>query len=363
MKEIPITGESLEHTKQTADSETIRSDSQISNNLELGAGMAGDINFELVYTDFIDLITAVMRDTATVASVTSTAISFDAATQQIKAAANPFTAAAGFAPYIWLDISGAYNDENNGLFRCTVRADGALTVANGASALVAESVGASVTVKATYLRNGTTDSSFLLEKQFLDIGKYVYYPGCVVGGMTLNINALDIVKGSFNIQGQQGIAMDSTIAASVADASTDEQVTASANVGMILVDGVALAVPLRAITLTVDNGLRTRPWITSKFTSNFGRGSFKVSGTIEAYFEDHTLYNKLIDHTPAVLSWKITDVDGNVFIFTVPKAYFNAGSPNTDGRNNDYVLPLNFDAPLNSATGYGFSLQIDMIAA
>lgn len=363
MTEVPFSGDTLAHTKQTTNTNTIRSDAQVNANLELGAQMSGDLNFELIYSDYETLIKGLMRDTFTTATVTGATISFDAASQEIRDSGSGFTTAAGYTAQMWIKVSGAYNSENNGFFRVTTRADGALTVANGASSIVDEAAGETVTVAGKYVRNGTTNYSFLIEKQFLDVTKYVYYPGCVVGSLALTTTALEIVNGTFGLQGKQGVAMDSSVSGSVTDASTNEQVTASANVGTILLDGASLSVPLRSIVLNVDNGLRTRPQVGSKFTNNFGRGRFTTSGTVEAYFEDHTLYNKLIDHTSVMLSWRVTDVDGNVIIFTVPKVYFNEGSPNAPGPDDDIILPLNFDAPVNKATGYNFTLQIDVLAA
>lgn len=363
MAELPFSGDTLAHAKQTTNTNTIRSDAQVNANLELGAQMAGDINFELIYSDYETLIKGLMRSPFTTAGVTAGTISFDAATQEIRDSGSGFTTAAGFAVNMWIRVSGAYNSENNGLFRVTTRTDGALTLANGAASIVDEAAGETVTVAGKYVRNGTTNYSFLIEKQFLDVTKYVYYTGCVVGTLALTTTALEVVNGTFGLQGKQGVAMDSTVAGSVTDASTNEQVTASANVGSILIDNVETTIPLRSIAANVDNGLRPRPQVGSKYSSNFGRGSFTVSGTVEAYFEDHTLYNKLIDHTAVELSWRVTDVDGNVIIFTIPEVYLNEGSPNAPGPNDDIILPLNFDAVVNKDTGYDFTLQIDVLSA
>lgn len=363
MAELPFSGDTLAHTKTTSNTNTIRADAQVNANLELGAQMAGDLNFELIYSDYEAVLKGLMRNPFTSASVTGTTISFDNATQEIRDSGSGFTTAAGYTENMWIKVSGAYNSANNGFFRVTTRTDGALTVANGAASIVDEAAGETVTVAGNYMRNGTTNYSFLLEKQFLDVLKYVYYPGCVIGSMNLTTTALEILNGSFGIQGKQGVAMDSSIAGSVSDASTNEQVTASANVGSILLDNTALTVPIRSIVANVDNGLRTRPQVGTKFTNNFGRGRFTVSGTLEAYFEDHTLYNKLIDHTSVMLSWRVTDVDGNAIIFTVPKVFLNEGSPNASGPDDDIILPLNFDAPVNKASGYGFTFQIDALAA
>lgn len=358
MTEVPRASGSPDHTKETSNTATIRSDSQVNANVELGAGALGDVGFELIYEDYDLLFKGVMRNVFTTATVTLTTISFDAASQEVRDSASGFTTAAGYIVNSWVKISGAYNSVNNGLFRVTTRTDGALTLANGAAAVIDESAGETITVIQRYMRNSTNNYSFLMEKQFLDITKYIYYPGAVIGTMNLVTNARAIITGTFGTQAKQGIPLDSSISGSIVDATGNDQVTASANVGSILLDGATLAVPIRNITLNADNGLRERPQVGTKYTNDFGRGQFTVSGTVEAYFEDHTLYNKLVDHTAVMLSWRVTDVDGNVNIFTVPKVYFNSGAPDTPGVNTDIPLNMNFDAPVNKATGYGFTLEI-----
>ena len=361
MEEIPFSGESLAHIKQTTNTDTIRKDAQVNANLELGASGGGAINYELIFGDYDKLIEGALRSSFVTASVTAASVSFDAATQQIRDSGDGFTELAGFTRNMWVNVKDAYNAENNGLFRVTGRADGALTVANGASSLVDEAAGTPFTVAGKYIRNGVEKHSYLIQKGFTDITKYIYYPGCVVGGMTLNLNALGILNGVFQIQGKQGVPIDSSIAGSIADASTNEQVTASANVGTILMDNAVIGIPLKGIVSTIDNGLRERPQLGSKYSNGIGRGKFTQSGSVEAYFEDHTLYNKLVDHTPVILTWRVTDIDGNAFVFTIPKVYFNAGSPDASGGEDDVVLPMDFDAPVNKDTGYDYTLQIDAI--
>src|ERR1051326_6564235 len=56
------------------------------------------------------------------------------------------------------------------------------------------------------LSNGTTNRSFLIEKGFLDIGKYLSYRGCVINTFALDISARTIVNLTFGVMGAQGFA-------------------------------------------------------------------------------------------------------------------------------------------------------------
>ena len=95
-----------------------------------------------------------------------------------------------------------------------------------------------------------------------------------------------------------------------------------------------------------------------------------ILGAVDLWFrerskriEDDTLYTKLIDHTAATLSWRVTDADENIIIFTVAEVYFNAGSPDATGPDADVMLPLSYDATVNNATGYDFTMEIATFAA
>lgn len=360
MVAVPFSGGTLGHAKEVRNSVTIRNDAQRSKILEVGASAEGDLNFELIYSDYDTILEHLYRSTFTTNIVTDTSISFDSATQKVLDSGN------GFGDFVvgqWVSIAGAYNSENNGLFRVTDAAAGYLTLANGASSIVDESAGESITVKGRYMRGGTTNKSLLIEKEWSDISKYMYYTGMVVGNMSLNVQALEIINGSFSFMGKRGIPIDSAIHGSTTDATGNSQMTASANVGTILVDNVALTTPIRRISLTVNNNLRARPQVGSKYSAEIGRGEFSVDGEIEAYFEDHTLLNDMVDHTAFALSWRCTDVDGNVMIFTVPECYFLSGNPDTPGQNDDVVLTMPIGANIKTGTNYNYTLQIDAISA
>jgi len=356
------TGESILGTQETTDTNTIEGDGNVSNNLVLSEKGEGAFNFELIQDMYDSHIEGTFRDGFVVISEASTKYGATASTQKFDDSSSDFTAANNFVVGAWIKTSGFYNSENNGLFRITeVDASGAyVVVANGASSLVDETEGESVTIAGNYIRNGVTNKSYLYEGYFSDISKFKYFPGLVFGGMSLNTTFQQILTGSFSVMAQQGVASDTTISGSTVAATTKSQMTASANVTNIMLDNALIPdVCVAALNVTIDNGLRDRGCVGSAYSGDFGRGEFKVSGTFDYFFEDNTFENYKKNHTEIGLSWRATDAAGNVMIFTVPGLYLNNGGPTADAKNQDVTPSMAWDAIGVTVGTDKFTMQID----
>jgi len=358
MTQLRYTGETLAYSKQSGQSEVIRSDRMRDAILELGYSAGGDIKFELAYGSFDTLLSGLFGAAwSTPVNISSSAIAATALTDKFSGAVGIFNSVTVGQ---WIKVAGFYEAANNGIFRVTAKAGDGSDITVDTS-LADEGAGEAVTMKGSYLRNGIVEKSYLIEKRFTDITQYIYFDGMRVGGMTLNIAAKQIINGSFTFSGKEGVASASSVAGSSTAASAAVPMSASANVGTITKDGVALATPLKSITLNVNNNPRAKDRIGSKAAAGIGLGFFEVTGTVEAYFEDLVLYNLLIGHTNLSLSWRCTDVSGNVMVFTIPKLYFMEGDPKAESGNQDVMLPLTF-AAIRNAT-YNCAMQIDIMAA
>lgn len=360
------TGEDILGTKQTVNTATIRSDANRDGVKKVAEGGEGGINFELIYDMYTKHFEGAFRNTFTTISTTASTISADSGTQRFSDSANGFTSGNGYVVGAWVKTSGFYNSENNGLFRIT-EVDGSggyITVANGANSIVDEAAGLSITVAGKYIRNGTTNKSYLLEKAFLDVGTFAYFPGVVFGGFNLSVTALEILTGSFSTMAQQGIPSASTVSGSTNAANENQQMTASANVSNIMINNALVPnLCIQALNVTVDNGLRSRYCVGSEFSKNFGRGEFGVDGTLDYFYEDNTLEDYKKNHTSLNVSWRSTDVDGNVMIFTVPSLYLNEGGPAAGAKDDDIIPSMSWAANKATVGSAVFSMQLDMIAA
>lgn len=270
---------------------------------------------------------------------------------------NPATGT-GFAIGQFVRLSGFAQAANNGVKRITAVNATTLTFAETCAD---ETVTAATTLKfvGRRLRNSTTQKSFHIEKAFTDISQYMSFRGMRVGNWKLDVNAAEIITGSFSFMGKTVVRNTVATAATTVASNVSPVMTGSAHVGVIYQNGVALAAGIKQIQLEVENNLRNSEQIGSLYPYAIGYGFQDVSGQVDAYFEDATLYDQLINHTSTELSWTTTDDSGNAYVITLPAVLFTEGYPQAGGGNDDVMIPLAFQA-VRSAT-YDCQIQIDAI--
>lgn len=383
MTELRYVSESLKYDKQVIRSNEIRSDRMVQDHIEVGANVSGDVNFELSFgtfdtwfkhlllPDYSNTNDGVIPNSSTVAGITYTPAGSKLAiptTSTITDLDSAFRTQ-GFIAGMWIKLSGWAVSGNNGIFKITTAAADTLTVtpatlsASGGD----EIVGPSRTIKGRCLRNGTytlngtvtAPPSMLIEKQFTDLTNvYQYFTGMRLAQLALNVSSQQIITGTWGFMGKRAVMDTSTVAAASA-ANTNTIMNATANVGTLTEGGSTLATAIKSISLTIKNNLRNNDVIGSKFPMNHGFGYFEVEGKLEAYFEDATLYNKLINHTGSSLSFRTTDVSGNALVFTIPNLKFLKGDPLVTGANANVMLPLDFAALIDTTTDCMF--QVDLL--
>ena len=360
MARLPYTSDSLIHNKRTKQSDTLRSDRMKDAQVQVGVDAGGDINFELRFTDFEATLEAALASTFVAATFTGAGGNLDFAAS--SGGTQVLTApAATWNSYIvgaWVRVSGA-NANNNGVFKITAKTSTTLTIANAAGTLQADADGASVKQKT--MRNGTTKQSLLIEKQYEDLTNvYENFRGMRVAGLSLNIQTEEIVTGTVRFIGKQGFAAAATVSGSLTSPSANDSMTASLNVGNIVEGGASLSTAIKSITLDLNNNPRALAGVGNVSAIGVNLGSVMITGRVEAYFEDLTLLNKVRNHTSSSLEFRLTDPQGNVFVFTLAQLKWS-GNPANPGIDQDVMLPLDYSCERQPTDNY--MIQIDALAA
>jgi len=351
MQMLRLTGESLSYDKQTEISAEITADRSRRDMIETAVSASGEVNFELSYGDYDTLIAAALFNTYDQESISGASLDFAGATI-IGPGGGTFD---NLFLGQWVKISGAVA-ANNGIYKISDILGETLTLA-GAS--FATQTTAAAVIDGKRLINGATRSSFSIEKQFLDVSQYALFSGLVPGGFTLNVAAGQIVTGAVSFTGKVGGISGSTTAASVTAATENTSFVGGISVGDVEEGGATLTTALQSISLSAANSLREQVSISSKFPTDITAGSFDVTGSITAYFENAALYQKFINHQATSLSFRLTDAADNVIVVTLPRVYFTSGNPIAEGADQDILLPLDFTAVKDPVTGA--VLQIDML--
>lgn len=365
MTNMRVTGERLKHVKKTVRSGEIRSDRQSPKIAEVGNEALGDINWELSYGgQFIPLLAAALFSSAsswaTPVTVTgSTDIDFAAAGKTITQVGASFNTQFSVGQYI--EVRGTTNNGTNGApkwFKITAVTATEITVAE----TVVNETGTSAVIKGSMIRNGTSERSFIFEREYADVTQFIAYLGCEIADFEMNVVAEEIITGKFGIRGGNGLAAGATVGTGSATAATTTDVmTASVNVGSIMKDGSALSTAIRSIKLGLTNNLRGQPAIGTKYGIGIGAGRCLPSGEVMAYFENRDLYEDFQDHALVSLHFRTFDAAGNRYFWTLPAVRFSDDDPSADAPDKDIMEPLQFEAEIDSTTNC--MIQVDRFAA
>lgn len=139
--ELRFTSETLEHNKETVESDELRDDRQVEDLVEVGVGAQGDINLELSFGNADDLMAAALGssfgdfsgktiDRATIQAVNASA-------KFIRSDSGSWVTD-GITVNQWIRTRGFSNAANNGLFKVSAVTATDLTVTSGTGTLVDE---------------------------------------------------------------------------------------------------------------------------------------------------------------------------------------------------------------------------------
>lgn len=365
LTKLRFTGESLGYSISTTSSSEVRADRQVSDLIQTGASASGAVNLELSYGAYDALIeSALFAHWSTALTISETD---DIAASNASSAFTSGTvdfAAGGIQAGQWVRVSGfaASSGANNGYYRVSSVAAHTLTVSPAPAADEAKT-GLTVSIDGSMIRNGISETSFTIEKAFTDIGQYIAFTGMVADSMDLQIQTGRVLTGSFGFMGAKATIANATAGTgSAVPAPTAPVMNAVNNIGEVMEGGAALAgVFLQSLSLSLANGLRGIGAVGSLGNVDIGSGRCQVTGRASFYFATGTLYEKYLNGTATSLSFRVTDAEGNAYIFTLPRVRLTRGTIAAGGPDQDVMADFQFQAVRDPATGA--TLQIDRIAA
>lgn len=354
---IRYTGESLNFNLSNITSNEIRSDRMTSDLIQVQSDASGDINFELSYGSFDELIEGAMASTyGTVTNVTATDIDASATDDSFNSVASAF---GNIVDGQWIRVSGFSNSANNGVFKVTTATSAKLIVG---STLVTESAGPSVTVKAEMARNGTELMSFTFQKHLQDptTPTFFNFTGARVGSMSLDFQTGQILTGSLSVMAIGASTDTSQLSgATVNPSSSSDVMNAVSNLSLITIDGSPSTAKFSSLTLNLNNNLRAQDAIGSLEHVGVALGRLEVTGNISIYFEDSTMYDKYLNATSFALSFAVQDSSLNTYVFTMNNVKFESGTVVSGGLDTDVLLEASWRAIVDPATSS--MIQIDRI--
>jgi hypothetical protein len=367
---LRFTGESLDFSISGATSNEIRDDRQKNGYAQLSADAQGGVNIEPSYLEYDTLLEALLQGTWAAYGTNGVGSTFtaDFASNTITASVAP-TGANAFTTLAkgqWFRLTAPSN-ANDGLF-CRVSSSVAPTstviTLDAATPLTVGTSVANCLIATSRLVNGTTLRSFSLEKSFSDVGQFFVFRGMVPGTFSISMESGAFVTGAFGFTGKDAEQGTATFLPGSPVASKAYNIlSAVAGVGHLMEGGALLSGTfINKLEMQIDNKLRGRKAIGNLGSVSVGTGTLEVSGSMEVYLSDGSLYNKMVNNTASSLSVRISDEAGNGYIIQLPRINYKDAKVNAGAKDQDAMLVLPFEATLDPTSGAtGKTVLIDRV--
>jgi hypothetical protein len=358
-------------TKDTYQSNEIRTDQQMQDMRHGVRRVQGTINGELSPGTYADFMGAALRkDFVAVSAVTGLSLTI--------AGAGPYTITRASGDFLTSGIkkgdvvritAGSVNASNlNKNFLVTGVTATVLTVRvlNG-TAMVAEGPIASCTItmpgKKTWApTSGHTNKSYSIEHYYSDPGftQSEVYTGCQPTTLDFQLPASGLATVGIGITGQGVNPASSQYFTSPTAASTTGLI-AAVN-GVVLLGGTAVAV-LTGLTINVQSNRTGDPVVGSNVVPTLFPGRILASGQATAYFDSITLRDNFLNETEFEILLALTadnTATANFISFAMPRVKAN-GHTLSDGEGG-LIATIPFQALLPTTGGSGVANELTTIA-
>lgn len=375
---LNMLSESLDYQVKTEQSKTIRSDRGVQDVVQVSAAPGGGFAFELQYREYDPFIEGVLQAPFTAYGtngVSAAIATLTLASGTITAGAAPTgnDAFTNLQKGQWFVIeppvgaTQAVKDYFNGrAFRVSTSTAPTSTVitldsATPINTTIAGTSMSSGQICSSYAYNGNTMKSYTLEVQHTDIAQYRQYLGYIPSKLDLKLSVGSIITGSFDFMGKSmNLAQTSTMGTPVASQSFTPA-NATRGVFDIFEGGTSISAStyIKSADISIDNSLRGQEAVGVFGYAGIGAGTQRISGKLEVYFADATMYQKILNGAASSLSIPLMDVDGNGYVIYLPRIKYTAAKVSTGGQDQDNMLSMDFTATVDgTATSPTYGKQI-----
>lgn len=372
---LNMLSESFDYTVKTESSKAIRSDRQVSDLVQVGATAQGGFGFEHMYKEYDPFILAALQaNTYTafnttgvsgalpaITTISSTAITFASTTAAmgdtstlVKGQWFMLTPPAGATQTVkdWfashpLRVSLTVNPTN------TVVTVDASTPINTTIAGVSMAAGA--VIGTSYAANASTMKSWSIEVGHADINIYRQYLGMILSKMDLKLSVGSIVTGNFEFVGKSMTYPIPTSTGMGTPTASQTYTPANATKGVFdIIEGgssITATTYIKSAEISIDNSLRAQDAVGVFGTAGVASGTMQVTGKLEVYFADATMYNKLLSGAASSFCLPVIDVNGNGYVYYFPRIKYSAAKVNAGGLDQDNMLSMDFQALPDTTAG------------
>lgn len=224
-----------------------------------------------------------------------------------------------------------------------------------------ETAASGTLIKGQTIKNGLYKHSFTIEKFFEDVDEGFVYKGMVVDQLSIKYQTEKAVTGSFSFIGKDVVINNALIGSVYTDPPQTPFMSANFNVSSVLLDGVTIEeCLLEGIDFDIKNNVDGKTAVGVFGYCRTREGEFSLTGKINLYFNNSTMYQKFIDNEAFSLQFTLFDNLGNYYIITLPRLKLSTDEVFSKGKNSDVMDNAKFAALAHNATNC--MIQIDRFA-
>lgn len=244
----------------------------------------------------------------------------------------------------WIRVAGfsAPYTANNGWFKIVSKTSLKLKVSHGV--LATASVGTDITMQmGAQIVNGTTLASWNLEREYKDLTNiFSLFTGMCVSEMGLDVPADGRITGNFTFLGAKEVSGSATVGTGNTAATTTNIMTGANHVDDVFENKTEAGI--LSFAMSINNNLRTRLQVGTLGAVSIGSGSILITGSLELYLPNATLFDKYLNQDATSLAIGVTDGAGNGYIIEIPTMRITDGSRPAGGLNTDVVGSFEWQA-------------------
>lgn len=359
---LRFTGESLTQgiTKDT--SKEIRQDRLTADLIPTNVTANGGVNIEISYGEYDPLIEAVLGGTFLRMGTTGeSAVVFTAAINSVGGTITAAVAPTGtdaftrLVPGQWFRLK-APGDAADGAVLMVASVTTTIITVNAITPIPGTGTRAAVAdckVSSSRVTDGTINRSFTIERAFNDINQFFAYRGMAASKLDLNFDSASLLSGSIDFMGKNGVRAGATTmtGTAVAASQTYDVLNTVTGVGQVLLDGAVLPNTFaKSVKLSIDGKMRALQALGTYGAAAILPGTMSITGTLEIYLADGTIYDRFINNTAAALTFGVRDGSARGMQITLPKIKFSDAKVQAGGLDQDAMLSIPFTALYDPAT-------------
>ena len=357
-KALRVTGESLSYNVTKTMSNEINAFRSVSSMVPTGAEASGDLNGEMQYGEFDTLLQGTMQ-ASFVAAGTNGVASALATTSVATGTSAPVITGVSM-PVLqkgqWFLFNHAGYTPTGGAANDLILLRASKTVAPTATSITCDAGTlfntATVTsgvagIKTSRLTNGTTQTSYSIERESNDIAQFFCFKGMTPSKFSLSIASGALGTINFSFMGKSASLAGATALGTTTASLAYQTISGVTGTNCFVWKG---GVPLtntfvKSVKLDYDNTLAAQDALCTLGSVAIRSGSIVCKASLEIYFATGAdFYSEFLSNANTELVFTAFDAQGNGYVFTLPTANISSYKVNAGGKDSDMLVSIELTA-------------------